>query len=74
MVIAADNDKATEGQEPGRNPDLIKGQLAAEGAGAVPMAPPFSEEEVQAGFTDWNARVSFRLIVKPGAVREVIVR
>ena len=54
MVIAADNDKAMEGQEPGRNPGLIKGQLAADGAGAVLMAPSFSEEELEAGFSDWN--------------------
>jgi hypothetical protein len=58
MVIAADNDKAMEGQELGRNPGLIKGQQAAEGAGAVLMAPSFSEEEVQAGFTDWNDMAS----------------
>ena len=54
MVIAADNDKAMEGQEVGRNPGLIKGQQAAEGAGAVLMAPSFSEEELEAGFSDWN--------------------
>src|SRR4029077_6683270 len=54
MVIAADNDKAMEGQEPGRNPGLIKGQQAAWANGAVLIAPSFSEEEVQAGFTDWN--------------------
>ena len=58
MVIAADNDRAMEGQEVGRNPGLIKGQQAAEGAGAVLMAPSFSEEEVQAGFTDWNDMAS----------------
>jgi putative DNA primase/helicase len=54
MVIATDNDKAMEGQEVGRNPGLIKGQQAAEGAGAVLMAPSFSEEELEAGFSDWN--------------------
>src|SRR5206468_6751551 len=54
MVIAADNDKAMESQELGRNPGLIKGQQAAEGAGAVLMAPTFSQEEIEAGFSDWN--------------------
>src|SRR6266436_7675663 len=58
MVIAADNDKAMEGQEVGRNPGLIKGQQAASANGAVLMAPSFSEEEVQAGFTDWNDMAS----------------
>jgi phage/plasmid primase-like uncharacterized protein len=54
MVIAADNDRTMEGQEPGRNPGLIKGQQKAEGAGAVLMALSFSEEELEAGFSDWN--------------------
>jgi putative DNA primase/helicase len=54
MVIAADNDRATEGQEVGRNPGLIKGQQAASANGAVLMAPSFSEEELEAGFSDWN--------------------
>jgi phage/plasmid primase-like uncharacterized protein len=54
MVIAADNDRAMKGQEVGRNPGLIKGQQAAEGAGAVLMTPSFSEEELEAGFSDWN--------------------
>jgi phage/plasmid primase-like uncharacterized protein len=36
MVIAADNDRAMEGQELGRNPGLIKGQQAASANGAVP--------------------------------------
>ena len=54
MVIAADNDKALEGQEIGRNPGLIKGQQAASANGAVLMAPAVSEEEIAAGFTDWN--------------------
>jgi hypothetical protein len=54
MVIAADNDRAIAGQEVGRNPGLIKGQQAAEGAGAALMAPSFSEEELEAGFSDWN--------------------
>ena len=58
MVIAADNDKAMEDQELGRNPGLIKGQQAAEGAAAVLMAPSFSEEEVQGEFTDWNDMAS----------------
>src|SRR6201987_2344726 len=59
MVIAADNDKAMEGQELGRNPGLIKGQQAAEGAGAVLMAPSFSDEELEAGFSDWNDLASY---------------
>jgi hypothetical protein len=54
MVIAADNDRAMEGQELGRNPGLIKGQEAASANGAVLMAPSFSEEELAAGFSDWN--------------------
>ena len=54
MVIAADNDRAMEGQEVGRNPGLIKGQEAASASGAVLMAPSFSEEELEAGFSDWN--------------------
>jgi Large polyvalent protein-associated domain 7 len=54
MVIAADNDRAMEGQEVGRNPGLIKGQEAASTNGAVLMAPSFSEEELEAGFSDWN--------------------
>ena len=54
MVIAADNDRAMEGQEVGRNPGLIKGQQAAAADGAVLMAPSFSEEELEAGFSDWN--------------------
>ena len=54
MVIAADNDRAMEGQEVGRNPGLIKGQQAASANGAVLMAPSFSEEELEAGFSDWN--------------------
>src|SRR6266478_6265592 len=58
MVIAADNDKAMEGQEVGRNPGLIKGQQAASANGAVLMAPSFSEEEVQAGCTDWSDMAS----------------
>src|SRR5882757_6762592 len=43
-----------EGQEVGRNPGLIKGQEAASATGAVLMAPSFSEEELEAGFSDWN--------------------
>ena len=54
MVIAADNDQAMEGQEVGRNPRLIKGQQAAAANGAVLMAPSLSEEELEAGFSDWN--------------------
>jgi conjugative relaxase-like TrwC/TraI family protein len=54
LVIAADNDQAMAGQEVGRNPGLIKGREAAEGAGAVLMAPSFSAEELEAGFSDWN--------------------
>jgi hypothetical protein len=54
MVIAADNDQAREGQEVGRNPGLIKGQEAAAANGAVLMAPSFSAEELEAGFSDWN--------------------
>src|SRR5271165_4169219 len=54
MVIAADNDRAMEGQEVGRNPGLIKGQQAASANGAVLMAPSFSQEELEAGFSDWN--------------------
>jgi putative DNA primase/helicase len=48
MVIAADNDKAMESQEVGRNPGLIKGQQAASANGAVLMAPSFSGELTQA--------------------------
>ena len=54
MVIAADNDRAMEGQEVGRNPGLIKGQQAASANGAVLMATSFSEEELEAGFSDWK--------------------
>ena len=54
MVIAADDDRAMEGQEVGRNPGLIKGQQAASANGAALMAPSFSEEEFEAGFSDWN--------------------
>jgi phage/plasmid primase-like uncharacterized protein len=43
-----------EGQEVGRNPGLIKGQQAASANGAVLMAPSFSQEELEAGFSDWN--------------------
>src|SRR5262249_28596573 len=71
MVIAADNDKAMEGQDPARNPGLIKGQLAAEDAGAVLMAPSFSEEEVQAGFTDWNDLASHDEVRKGLVAKEL---
>ena len=54
MVIAADNDRAMEGQEVGRNPGLVKGQEAADANGAVLMAPSFSEEELENGLSDWN--------------------
>src|ERR1700694_2939451 len=43
-----------KGQEVGRNPGLIKGQQVASANGAVLMAPSFSEEEFEAGFSDWN--------------------
>jgi conjugative relaxase-like TrwC/TraI family protein len=71
MVIAADNDKAREGQEPGRNPGLIKGQQAAEGAGAVLMAPSFSEEELEAGFSDWNDLASHDEVRKGLVAKEL---
>src|SRR6266436_6129012 len=32
----------------------MKGQQAASANGAVLMAPSFSEEELEAGFSDWN--------------------
>src|SRR5260370_26422766 len=54
MVIAADNDRAMAGQAVGHNPGLIKGQQAVSANGAVLMAPSFSEEELEAGFSDWN--------------------
>jgi hypothetical protein len=71
MVIAADNDKAMEDQELGRNPGLIKGQQAAEGAGAVLMTPSFSEEEVQAGFSDWNDLASHDEVRKGLVAKEL---
>ncbi len=71
MVIAADNDKAMEGQEVGRNPGLIKGQQAAEGAGAVLMAPSFSEEELEAGFSDWNDLASHDEVRKGLVAKEL---
>src|SRR6266446_6773793 len=71
MVIAADNDRAMEGQEVGRNPGLIKGQQAGEGAGAVLMAPSFSEEELEAGFSDWNDLASHDEVRKGLVAKEL---
>src|SRR5271165_4244048 len=71
MVIAVDNDRAMEGQEVGRNPGLIKGQQAAEGAGAVLMAPSFSEEELEAGFSDWNDLASHDEVRKGLVAKEL---
>ena len=74
MVIAADNDKAMEGQELGRNPGLIKGQQAAEATGAVLMAPSFSEEELEAGFSDWNDLASHDEVRKALVAKELGAR
>jgi hypothetical protein len=71
MVIAADNDQAMEGQEVGRNPGLIKGQQAASANGAVLMAPSFSEEELEAGFSDWNDLASQDEVRKGLVVKEL---
>src|SRR6266404_1283663 len=71
MVIAADNDRAMEGQEIGRNPGLIKGQDAASANGAVLMAPSFSEEELEAGFSDWNVLASHDEVRKGLVAKEL---
>jgi phage/plasmid primase-like uncharacterized protein len=71
MVIAADNDRAMEGQEPGRNPGLIKGQQAASANGAVLMAPSFSEEDLEAGFSDWNDLASHDEVRKASVSKEL---
>ena len=71
MVIAADNDRAMEGQEVGRNPGLIKGQQAAAANGAVLMAPSFSEEELEAGFSDWNDLASHDEVRKGLVAKEL---
>ena len=71
MVIAADNDRAMEGQEVGRNPGLIKGQQAASANGAVLMAPSFSEEELEAGFSDWNDLASHDEVRKGLVAKEL---
>jgi hypothetical protein len=71
MVIAADNDRAMEGQEVGRNPGLIKGQQAASANGAVLMAPSFSEEEPEAGFSDWNDLASHDEVRKGLVAKEL---
>jgi phage/plasmid primase-like uncharacterized protein len=71
MVIAADNDRAMEGQEPGRNPGLIKGQQAASANGAVLMAPSFSQEEIEAGFSDWNDLASHDEVRKASVSKEL---
>src|SRR5208337_2270881 len=53
IVIAADNDVSlAQGQ--GRNPGLINGQKAAGAIHAELMVPRFSDEEIQAGMTDFN--------------------
>ena len=71
MVIAADNDRAMQGQEVGRNPGLIKGQEAATANGAVLMAPSFSEEELEAGFSDWNDLASHDEVRKGLVAKEL---
>jgi phage/plasmid primase-like uncharacterized protein len=71
MVIAADNDRPMEGQEVGRNPGLIKGQEAASANGAVLMAPSFSEEELEAGFSDWNDLASHDEVRKGLVAKEL---
>src|SRR6266446_2772528 len=71
MVIAADNDKAMEGQEVGRNLGLIKGQQAASANGAVLMAPSFSQEELEAGFSDWNDLASHDEVRKASVTKEL---
>src|SRR6266446_2807073 len=71
LVIAADNDRAMEGQEVGRNPGLIKGQQAASANGAVLMAPSFSEEELEAGFSDWNDLASHDEVRKGLVAKEL---
>jgi phage/plasmid primase-like uncharacterized protein len=71
MVIAADNDRGMEGQEVGRNPGLIKGQEAASANGAVLMAPSFSAEELEAGFSDWNDLASHDEVRKGLVVKEL---
>src|SRR5258707_345834 len=71
MVIAADNDRAMAGQEIGRNPGLIKSQQAASANGAVLMAPSFSEEELAAGFSDWNDLASHDEVRKGLVAKEL---
>jgi phage/plasmid primase-like uncharacterized protein len=57
MVIAADNDVAlSQGQ--GHNPGFAKATEAARASGAELMVPRFSDEEIEAGFTDFNDQVS----------------
>jgi hypothetical protein len=60
-----------EGQEPGRNPGLIKGQQAASANGAVLMAPSFSEEDLEAGFSDWNDLASHDEVRKASVSKEL---
>ena len=71
MVIAADNDRTMEGQEVGRNLGLSKGQQAASANGAVLMAPSFSAEELEAGFSDWNDLASHDEVRKGQVAKEL---
>jgi putative DNA primase/helicase len=52
IVIAADNDRATERLR-GRNPGLLAAARAAQAAGGVFVAPPFTDEDPETS-TDWE--------------------
>src|SRR5271166_1238836 len=70
IVIAADNDVSlAEGQ--GRNPGLINGQKAAGAIHAELMVPRFSDEEIQAGMTDFNDLASHDEVRKGLVAKEL---
>jgi conjugative relaxase-like TrwC/TraI family protein len=72
MVIAADNDVAVA-EEHGRNPGLNKGTEAAQATGAQLMIPHFSDEDIEAGLTDFNDLAS-QSPNEANAVREQLNR
>src|SRR5271157_274527 len=70
IVIAADNDVSlAEGQ--GRNPGLINGQKAAGAIHAELLVPRFSDEEIQAGMTDFNDLASHDEVRKGLVAKEL---
>src|SRR5208283_4426034 len=86
IVIAADN-YVSLAQGQGRNPGLINGQKAAGAIHAELMVPRFSDEEIQAGMTDFNDLTSHdevrkglvaqeleQALAKAFALKEVLAR